>query len=200
VRTAVSIWNGRIAPVFDVSRKLLVLEIERAEVVTRKEEPLPGPDPGDRIARLSALKVEELICGAISRPLHEMVLAHGIRVIPFVKGDLGEVIQAWLKGELENEAFLMPGCCGRGRRRGFMAGAGMGREGTGIKGKGRGGMGRGGGAGRRGQNRGFTGGPLAAGPSGFCVCPQCGHREEHQRGVPCVGRQCPRCGTAMTRE
>lgn len=62
-------------------------------------------------------------------------------------------------------------------------------------------MGRGAGSGiGRGQGRGRQGGPAAAGPGGYCVCPQCGHREPHQLGTPCYRKKCPQCGTAMVRE
>lgn len=42
----------------------------------------------------------------------------------------------------------------------------------------------------------------AAGPGGYCVCPNpnCGHREPHQAGVPCYQKKCPKCGTQMIRE
>jgi hypothetical protein len=69
----------------------------------------------------------------------------------------------------------------------------------GIGGGGRG-QGGGGGRGRGGKRPGRMGGPLAAGPGGNCVCPQCGAKEPHQRGVPCPQRKCPKCGAAMTRE
>ncbi len=38
------------------------------------------------------------------------------------------------------------------------------------------------------------------GPAGFCVCPECGYREEHKRGVPCTEKECPQCGTKLTRK
>lgn len=201
MRTAISIWNERISPVFDTSRRLLVLDIEGGEILARREEEFVDLDPFSKVTKLREMKVQVLVCGAISRPLHEAVTAQGLRVIAFVKGDLGEVIQAWIKGGLEKEAFQMPGCCGRGRRRRLMAGAGRVRAGAGSERNGRrGGMGRDGGAGGRGRNCGYGDGALGVGPSGYCVCPQCGYREAHQPGAPCVGRQCPRCGTALTRE
>lgn len=63
------------------------------------------------------------------------------------------------------------------------------------------GRGGGGGRGRRGGGggRGLGGGPYAAGPGGSCVCPNCGNRVPHQVGVPCYNRNCPKCGTKMTR-
>jgi len=66
--------------------------------------------------------------------------------------------------------------------------------------RGRGG-GRGGGAGRGGgRGPGRMGGPKAAGPSGYCVCPSCGHREPHAVGMPCYQKKCPQCSTQMVRE
>ena len=61
------------------------------------------------------------------------------------------------------------------------------------------GAGSGGGAGR-GQGLGRKGGPKAAGPGGYCICPSCGYREPHERAVPCYQKKCPQCGTVMMRE
>lgn len=59
-----------------------------------------------------------------------------------------------------------------------------GRDGTGPVGRGRGqGFGR---------NQGFE--------PGTCVCPKCGHEENHVRGQPCNQKKCPECETIMTRK
>ena len=52
-----------------------------------------------------------MVCGAVSRP-PDTVASYGIQVIPFVAGDLREVIGAWLSGNLESDTFVMPGCSG----------------------------------------------------------------------------------------
>jgi hypothetical protein len=71
-------------------------------------------------------------------------------------------------------------------------------DGTGPTGKGpRGGGGKG--FGQGGGGRGRMGG-YAAGPGGSCVCPSCGKKVEHRRGVPCNTLKCPECGVQMTRE
>jgi hypothetical protein len=54
--------------------------------------------------------------------------------------------------------------------------------------------GRGTGAGGRGRM-----GGRGLGPEGECLCPQCGERAPHERGIPCYEQKCPKCGTAMVR-
>jgi len=72
-------------------------------------------------------------------------------------------------------------------------GDGSGPRGQGPKtGRGMGGQGQGGGRG--------LGGGFAAGPGGYCVCPNCGEKAGHQLETPCYEQKCPKCGTAMTRD
>jgi predicted Fe-Mo cluster-binding NifX family protein len=199
MKAAFAHWDNRIAPVLDTARRIHVAEAESGRIVAETDEVLADDMPVQKALRLAELGVGTLVCGAISRPLHAMVAAYGIRVVPFVAGELREVIQAWLSGGLEGDDFAMPGCCGRRRRRGI---DGINQEEYFMNGRKLGGMGSGGGQGqgRGGQGRGRMGGPLAGGAGGTCLCPKCGHRETHERGVPCVQKQCPKCGIAMTRE
>jgi predicted amidophosphoribosyltransferase len=38
------------------------------------------------------------------------------------------------------------------------------------------------------------------GSGGHCLCPKCGERIAHRRGVPCQDEHCPRCGAKLLRE
>jgi len=40
---------------------------------------------------------------------------------------------------------------------------------------------------------------LGCGPDSQCSCPNCGHIQPHQLGIPCYTQKCPKCGAPMTR-
>ena len=114
MKTAFTYWNKRISPVFDTARRIKIIESDSGRVVHESLETMESDLPVQKTFRLTELGVDILVCGAVSKSLHEMLSAHGIRVISFVAGDLQEVIQAWLNGDLEQQvAFTMPGCTRR---------------------------------------------------------------------------------------
>ena len=191
MKTAFAYWDNRIAPVFDIARQIHLVESDSGRVVGESEEILADGMPVRKVIQLAQLGISTLVCGAISSPLHEMVTASSIQVIPFVAGNLDEVIQAWLVGKLDNDSFSMPGCCGRGRKNRQTPCCNNEEEEDRMN------PGSGGGSG---QGRGRTGGSQAIVEKGFCICTKCGHHEPHQRALPCAQNQCPKCGTALTRE
>jgi len=129
---AIPVWNDRVSTTFDFARKLLVVEADGEREVSRKEVPL-GDEPVERKARrIRDLAVQVVLCGAISRPFAEAVSQAGIRVIPYVSGEVDSVLAAHLCGRLAEPRFLQPGrgpgargrwrhraggCSGRGRWR-----------------------------------------------------------------------------------
>lgn len=194
MRAGFAVWNERIAPVFDTAAQIHIVEAHSGRIQREMRAAVPSESPAGRVMRLVELRLDELVCGAISHPLRTMVAAYGIRVYPFVSGPLDEIVQAWLTGRLGAAAYAMPGCCGR-RRRGRRLDT-VAHEEAPI-------MPRMNGRGpnpRQGQGRARMGCRFAGGPGGFCVCPQCGHKEPHERGVPCNQRRCPTCGVPLTRE
>jgi cation diffusion facilitator family transporter len=62
------------------------------------------------------------------------------------------------------------------------------------------GFGRGFGWQRRGRFRGEVETAVGGGPGGYCVCPNCGYKVEHQRGIPCSSLQCPKCRINLIRK
>lgn len=116
MRVAIPVWQARVSPVFDTAGRLLIFDLENGHKVSRTEQPIAGLSMRGRVNRLAELNVDELLCGAISRPLAGMIAASGIKVIPWMSGDVEEVVAWYLDGKPLDARFLMPGC-GRRRRR-----------------------------------------------------------------------------------
>lgn len=113
MKVALTVWNGRIAPVFDVAGQLLIVDEEQdlkngIECVMAETECLPA-----RVTRLKRLGAEALICGAISRPARMLAESQGIRIYGFISGSLEDVFTAWRNHELGRKDFAMPGCARR---------------------------------------------------------------------------------------
>jgi predicted Fe-Mo cluster-binding NifX family protein len=111
-RIAIAVWKDRVSPVFDVSRDILVLDIENGSVTHRCLEKFTYNNPEHMLLRLMELKVKHLICGAISRTLAELLSGYGIKMISFTSGKIEEIIDAYLAGRLPNPVLAMPGCSG----------------------------------------------------------------------------------------
>jgi len=105
---AIPVWGDQVSTVFDFARNLILVDIGASGETGRTEIALAGP-PVMRAARLAQNGAGVLICGAISRPLAQMVAAHGIEIIPFVRGSVQEVLEAYLAGGLRGPRFLLPG-------------------------------------------------------------------------------------------
>lgn len=118
MRVAVSVFNDRISPVFDVSRQIRILEVEKGRIVNEEINIYSDENPHRKVARLRDLNVKTLICGAVSRPLEQMLKDSGIHIIGFIAGSVDDVIKAFLTEEMPKAALMMPGCRRRQNRTG----------------------------------------------------------------------------------
>jgi predicted Fe-Mo cluster-binding NifX family protein len=116
MKVAIPYWQGRVSPVFDVAGNLLLVDVADGQEQTRENVAIQATHPQARASSLSEHGVTVLICGAISQPLEIAISTWGIEVISQTCGDIEQVLAAFLGGQLSQEAFLMPGCCGRRRR------------------------------------------------------------------------------------
>lgn len=116
MKFALTVWDGRMSPVFDVCREALILDVENKKVVSRSTENLDNASSSAKVERLAALKVGTLVCGAISEPLRQDLTAHGVKVIGFVAGEIDDVVQAIISNMLPARSLSMPGCCGQQNR------------------------------------------------------------------------------------
>jgi predicted Fe-Mo cluster-binding NifX family protein len=118
MKIAIPIWNDRVSSAFDFAHRLLLVDIERGRETGRVEISLFPESIPEKANRLKKLGVEVLICGAISRCLALQVQACGVKVLPYVVGQVDKILKAYLTGELIQPQFALPGCW-PGARKGF---------------------------------------------------------------------------------
>jgi hypothetical protein len=208
---AIPIMRGRVAPVLNWCSRMLIFPDSPGEAEAQ-ELWLPEQGPEERLQLLLEKGVGTLICGVLSADLHQHAAKLGLTVIPGVAGEVDEVLTAYRENCLSRPEFRLPGCQGTRRyRQGFgkdqclasnenQGGNQSMPRGPGSRGANRGQIG-----GQGGQQRRNAGGPgrigfgqCAGGPD-VCVCPACGAKAPHERGIPCFQVNCPQCGKSMVR-
>lgn len=115
MKVAIPIWDGRVSPVMDTARHVLVVELTGSHELSREVMEVPEGNLPNRVNFLAQKGVDTLICGAVSQQFEQLAIASGIRVHPWFRGDVEQIIAAFSNGIfLHDDNFFMPG---RGRRR-----------------------------------------------------------------------------------
>ena len=103
-------WQGRVSPVFDVARQVILAEVSAGAFLRRGNLVLGAEDPQCRSVLLASAGVEVLICGAISWPFEIALSAAGITVVSQICGQVDNVLRAYATGRLDQSHYFMPGC------------------------------------------------------------------------------------------
>jgi hypothetical protein len=117
MRVAVPEHQGRIAPVFDCCRRILIV-VQNAfdEEVVTEEDWSTLPRLG-RAPRLNELVVQCILCGGISCWMEDQIRKQGVQIIPWVCGDVWEALKALRNGMIHDPRYAMPGRGACRRRR-----------------------------------------------------------------------------------
>lgn len=110
MKIAIPIWEDKVSPVFDTALRLLVVEVEGKKEASRFIYYIGEQDLARKCQHIRTLELDLLICGAVSHTFLHMLLASGLEVIQEISGRAEEVLDAYLKGNIFNARFLMPGC------------------------------------------------------------------------------------------
>lgn len=110
MKVAITVWEDRISPVFDSSRKLLIAEIKDTRITNRSHVLFDPEFPSSLAKTLGALEVPVLICGAVSQMPANVLTAGGIDLVPFITGQVEHVLNVYAQGLPLEPAFAMPGC------------------------------------------------------------------------------------------
>jgi hypothetical protein len=99
---------------------MVIVEASRDGTVSRHEVPLYPASLALQASRVEELALDVLVCGAVSRVLADLLESSGLALVPWVAGDIDDVLGALDADELDSRRYMMPGCCrrrGRTRRR-----------------------------------------------------------------------------------
>jgi len=121
---AVPLHGADVAPRFCSADEFVIAELDPSQVGHVRRITIPDEAWSRRLERLSAAGVTVLLCGGFNRSFLPLAEGLGIRVISGLAGEAERLIDAFVRGEIEQYRFLP---C-RGRRRG-RRGAGWERRG-----------------------------------------------------------------------
>uniref|UniRef100_A0A7C3Z2U9 Dinitrogenase iron-molybdenum cofactor biosynthesis domain-containing protein n=1 Tax=Desulfobacca acetoxidans TaxID=60893 RepID=A0A7C3Z2U9_9BACT len=168
---AIPVLRSRVAPVLDWCSSIRIYPDEPGYQGSGQEIKVSHLEPGRRLEFLRDQGVTTLICGALSPDLRHYAARLGIKVVCGVAGEIEEVRRSYWQNQLDRPQFYLPGCRGPRRYRSGWGCPGL----NGVPGSGA----------RVGKN---------------CLCPECGFRQPHERGIPCYQMTCPRCGQQLVKE
>ena len=113
---AVPCYKGRISPLFDTCRQVMIAETNDEEGIREIGRIHFSTDyPIEKIRAMEQNHIDLLICGAISDSLYELIGLRGTRVIPWTAGAVNDVLTAYCNNALNRPSFHVPGRCRRGR-------------------------------------------------------------------------------------
>lgn len=118
MKIAITNYNKRVSPVFDVCGYATIFEVNNRKILAEENISLSEYSPVEKLTYLLSFGVHTLICGAISYPVFRSAKEINLQVIPFVSGEVSNILTAFLKQQDLHSVYSMPGC-GRGmfRRR-----------------------------------------------------------------------------------
>ncbi|MGC9366973.1 MAG: NifB/NifX family molybdenum-iron cluster-binding protein [bacterium] len=119
---AVSNWKDDIAVTFDFSNSLVIYQFIENKWNKIEEVKINSRDSETAVEILKRNKVEILLCGAISKKMLDNLELSNIKVIPFLRGKIEDVLSIFQQGNISSSRCFLPGFRrghGLGRRRRF---------------------------------------------------------------------------------
>jgi predicted Fe-Mo cluster-binding NifX family protein len=116
-KVAIPIFQNRVSPVLDSCAHMLIVDIHGCTVIQRENVFLGDISLMERCRIIKNLGVGVVICGGVSETFAKMLKSFKPRLIHGISGDVEQVIAAFLKGNLDNPQFYMPGFKAKENRR-----------------------------------------------------------------------------------
>ena len=123
MKAAIPYWQNRISPVLDTAENFLIVDIRDGRYIKEGTVYLGETPPIERAKTLKAKGVTILICGAVSDYFAAILANNKIEIVPWIRGDIDEILTAAAVDNLGKTEHFMPGCRNRcGNRHRFRGG------------------------------------------------------------------------------
>jgi predicted Fe-Mo cluster-binding NifX family protein len=119
MKIAIPEYQGRVAPVFDTCRRILIFKWDESRADLILEQDWSTASRRGKVFRLKKMEVDVLLCGAISSEIEDWVYALGISLVAWLAGDVPTILKAYGDGCVMRPEYAMPGTrvCRRSRQR-----------------------------------------------------------------------------------
>ncbi len=110
MKIALTVWEKRISPVFDVAATVAVYDIFDGKIHKEIELDFSEMNAYEKVLELAKLNTGIIICGAVSRPVSCLAESYGMEIYSFIAGEESTVIKAYSEGLITDDRLKMPGC------------------------------------------------------------------------------------------
>jgi predicted Fe-Mo cluster-binding NifX family protein len=97
---AIPLFGNRVSSRFDCSKSILLVAIDDGTIIRRQEMRWTSASILERIHLLLEESVAVLICGGITDTCAHLLQDNNIEVIPWVRGEVEEVLFRFMQGTL----------------------------------------------------------------------------------------------------
>lgn len=98
-RIAIPVFEDRISNRLDCSENLLLVSLEKGEIIKREIVLLTHTGSSAKLNTLIGLKIDVLICNGITTFYSRRLSNTNIEIIPWVSGKIDEVLAWYLESE-----------------------------------------------------------------------------------------------------
>ena len=100
MKVAMPRMGESVAPCFESCTTMAIFTVAESGEVDQLDFPLMSRDPFDRVRLLRDQKVNVVICAGMQESYEDLLQASGLQVISWVSGNVEELLDLFLNGEL----------------------------------------------------------------------------------------------------
>ena len=122
MKLGISVWNNKISPVFDAAKTLRIFEIKGDRIEAQRDVDISSGNLVSKASQVVDTGVKTIICGAVSRQFSSFLENYGVKLISWIRGDIKQVLNSYIKKDLLIPEFFLPALRGHKKGRRFSGG------------------------------------------------------------------------------